>query len=83
MTALEFSRCPDAVKFEILKEAGVRLATRRTEQRLAYLFAVDGFYVEVVQGRRSGQLWTVRSFDNITYLEPYLSEIDISPVLNQ
>jgi len=83
MTAHEFSCCSHTLQFEILKQAGICLATGRSGRARTYLFAIDAFYVEVVQDRRNGNAFNLRSFDDVGQLDPYLSQIDISLVLNQ
>jgi hypothetical protein len=82
MTAHEFSSCSNILQFEILKQAGVCLATCQSDSVLSYLFSIDTFYVEVVQDRSSGQDFNLRSFDDVDELDPYLSQIDISTMLN-
>jgi hypothetical protein len=83
MTAQEFSYCSHLLQFEILKQAGVCLVTSKSGNVLSYLFSIDSFYVEVVQDRRNGNVFNLRSFDDVGQLDPYLSQIDISLVLNR
>jgi hypothetical protein len=83
MTALEFSRCSNTLQFEILKQAGICLLTRRVKRTKVYLFSIDSFYVEVTQDRKNGDIFNLRSFDDVSQLDPYLQQIDISLVLNQ
>ncbi|HYH14380.1 MAG TPA: hypothetical protein VD794_04120 [Flavisolibacter sp.] len=83
MTAQQFSCCSNTIQFEILRQAGVCLMKRRVRKTQTYLFSIDGFYVEVIQNRRNGDEFRLRSFDDVDQLDPYLSQIDISLVLNQ
>ena len=83
MTAQQFSSCSNTLQFEILKQAGICLLTRRVKTVKTYLFSVDGFYVEVIQDCHHSDTFSLRSFDDVNQLDPYLSQIDISLVLNQ
>lgn len=80
MTAYEFNCCSNTLQFEILKQAGVCLVTSRLGSVHSYLFSIDNFYVEVVQDPGVGG-FTLRSFDDVDQLDPYLSDIDISSML--
>jgi hypothetical protein len=80
MTVHEFNCCSNTLQFEILKQAGVCLVTSRSGNVKSYLFSIDNFYVEVVQDPGAGG-FTIRSFDDMGELDPYLTHIDISSML--
>lgn len=83
MTAQQFSCCSNTLQFEILRQAGVCLLKRRVDMTQMYLYSIDGFYVEVIQDRFNNDVFSLRSFDDVNQLDPYLMQIDISLVLNQ
>ncbi|HYH16332.1 MAG TPA: hypothetical protein VD794_13980 [Flavisolibacter sp.] len=82
MTVQEFSFYSSDVQFETIQERGIFLFTLHAKKLRTYLFALDAFYVEVAQDRHNGQLWLIRGFDDPNQLEPYLSQIDISLLIN-
>jgi hypothetical protein len=82
VTVHQFSLYSYQAQYEMLKEQGIFLMTRHIQDSWLVLFAFQNFYVEVIQVQPSGQLRLMRCFEDIEQLAPYLSEIDINPVLN-
>ena len=82
MTVHEFSGYSYETQYQMLRQRGVFLMTRSTKYAWVVLFAFDGFYVEVAQARGSGKIRFIRSFTYIQGIAPYLSLININPVLN-
>ena len=82
MTVQEFSSYSYETQYQMLQMRGVYLMTRSTRYACVVLFAFEGFYVEVAQAQGSGKIRFIRSFTDIQGLAPYLSRININPVLN-
>ena len=60
---------------------GVCIAERRMDEVHAFLFQIDGFYVEVFFNTEGSEILFSRSFEDLDELGPYLQHIDISFVL--
>ena len=82
MTAHQFSYYSPEVQFETIQERGIFLLTLHHKKLRTYLFALDAFYVEVAQQQHNDQLYSIRSFDDINQLDPYLPQIDISLLIS-
>jgi len=83
MTIDQFRATSQYVQKSMIKLHGTFLLKRRTVETYAYLFQVDGFYVEVFFNERNGNILQIRAFDDLEHLEPYLNAIDISEILQQ
>lgn len=64
-------------------EGGVALGERESRNFFIYLFGVEGFYVEAYFFKESGEYSTLKSFDDVGKLEPYLGEIEVGELLAQ
>ena len=82
MTVQEFSDYNYEIQYQMLRQQGVFLMTRATKHVWVVLFAFDGFYVEVAQAQGSGKIRFIRGFADTKGLAPYLSQININPILN-
>ena len=82
MTVEEFSSYSLKTQYLLLQQRGTFLLTRSTAYAWVALFEFDGFYVEVAQAQGSGKIRFIRGFKDTKDLEPYLSQINISPILN-
>ena len=65
----------------MLKKQGIFLMNRYVKDSWLVLFAFQNFYVEVIQVQPTGKLRLMRCFDDIEELVPYLTQIDIDPIL--
>ena len=82
MTIYQFSLYSYKEQYELLKQQGIFLMTRYVRDSWLVLFAFQNFYVEVIQVQPTGKLRLMRCFDDIEQLAPYLTHINIDPVLN-
>jgi len=78
----EFSSYSYDIQYQMLRQRGVFLMTRFTKYARVVLFALDGFYAEVAQAQGSGKIQFIRSLADTQDLDPYLSQININPILN-
>lgn len=60
---------------------GVYLCARKTRDFTVFLFALDGFYIEVYFYNANDLIFLIKSFDDTDELEPYLQEINLTPLL--
>ena len=82
MTLQEYKALRQEEQTSFLCKAGVSIAERKVGPFLIVLYQVDGFYVEVFYDKNTYQMKKSMSFYHTTLLEPYLSDIDISPLFN-
>ena len=68
-------------KIELLFSDGIFLASRRDGDNTLFLFQVHDFYVEVYFYDDCSGPGYMRAFTETFFLEPYLENIDISPLL--
>jgi hypothetical protein len=80
MTINDFEYMDGVAKAEILSLQGVFLATRKDGCFRISLYQLEQFYVELYYHITQGIYVCLRSFEDVGSLNPYLEEIDISPV---
>jgi hypothetical protein len=61
---------------------GVLLWERQSKNFRIYLYQLGGFYVELFFFKESGEFATIKPFDNMDELSPYLAEIDVGYLLS-
>ncbi len=61
----------------IICECGVRLAERSDQQVFVELYQIDSFYAEVHYQQSDNEIIKIVSFQDIDYLEPYISTISL------
>ena len=76
----EFKYQEKQKKTRLLLDYGTYLASRFTKGYQLLLFAVDSFYVEVHYDIEHELLSYFKAFSGDDELEPYLSQIDLSPL---
>lgn len=60
---------------------GVFIADRHEEERMALLFQINSYYVEVIFNTEGNEVLDSRSFENVDELDPYLQCVSLSGVL--
>lgn len=76
-----FNTLSSKLQIHLLMEEGVLLdlaMTRRNAE--VVLFAYDDFYVELVVSPRTDDILSIRAFQSLERLEPYLQQIDLSEI---
>lgn len=81
MTLQRFRALTQNKQNKKLLSEGVCIAERRIDEVQAFLFQIDGFYVEVFFNSEGAEILFSRSFEDLEELEPYLQSIDISCLL--
>lgn len=67
---------------ELVTRAGVFLWERKSRNFHIYLYQLGGFYVELFFFKENGEFATIKPFDNMDELTPYLKEIDLGYLLS-
>lgn len=80
MTFLKFCSATQYVQKTVLVFHGVLLMERRVEDLTAFLYQVDGFYVEVFFRDNSSGIVRLKSYADVKDIDAYLRTIDISEV---
>ena len=62
-------------------ERGVYLCNRKTRDFTVFLFQLDGFYIEIYFYNADDTVFLIKSFDDMDSLEPYLTQINLTPLL--
>lgn len=82
MTYEQFRLKSHYVQQTLARKHGVFLLTKSENGVTAFLFQLEGFYVELFYDDEKIRLLHSSSFDNTDLLEDYLKEIDLSEVQN-
>jgi hypothetical protein len=82
MTLHHFKALAQDKQRKALLQKGAFVADRMTAGFCIYLFQIDKFYVEIFFIRESDEIIWIKCFDNTDELEPYLTNINISSLLN-
>ena len=77
-----FARLPLITKASLAYFEGVYLGVtcNHRDYKVA-LYALHDFYVMIWYIKKNGQLKEIKSFKKYTMLDPFIKQIDISPVL--
>lgn len=62
--------------------SGVLIGKRKYDNKVAFLFQVDNFYVETFFNAHNKSVEEFRMFDQTELLQPYLDSIRIDELLN-
>ena len=82
MTLHHFKALAQDKQRKALLQKGAFVADRMTDAFCVYLFQIDKFYVEIFFIRESDEIVWIKSFECIDELEPYLTNINISSLVN-
>lgn len=77
-----FRKLSPQKQHELVALEGALLCERKSKNFHIFLYQLGGFYVELFFFKESGEFATIKSFDNMDELTPYLSDIDVSCLLN-
>ena len=73
----EFKELSQEEQHKAVARKGVMLRDRLTHSFMIFLYAIDGFYIELFFHKASGVFATLKPFDNPDELSPYLEDIDV------
>ena len=82
MTLQKFNALDQTQQYEILLESAVYLSDRSDNNFNYILYQIGAFYIEVKFDLVANDFLMYRSFEDASELDPYLSSIDLSEVLN-
>lgn len=77
----EFNELSPEDQHRTVARRGVMLRDRITHSFMIFLYALDGFYIELFFHKASGVLAALKPFDSTDGLTPYLEEIDLRQLL--
>ena len=60
---------------------GVYLTNRKTRDFTVFLFALEAFYIELYFYNANDLVFLIKSFEDTAELEPYLEDINLTPLL--
>jgi hypothetical protein len=80
MKLTDFNLLDEVKQAEVLLNYGVLVAERVYKSFTIFLYQVNKFYVEVYYHNSFSMIQGFRGFESIHSLDPYLEEIDISPL---
>jgi hypothetical protein len=77
MTKTEFEELSDKEQLDRLQSDGVYVGKRKTEGRVAVLFQLHGFYVEVLYNKYRTEVHEIKIASSTEILQPYLEQVNI------
>ena len=84
MTSLEFDQLNEEQQINLLRSYGVLVADRVVGGNRFYLYAVSAFYVELYHDlSQNARIRILRSFDDPSLLDVYLTGIDLSTIFTR
>ena len=84
MTTLEFDQLSEEQQINLLRSYGALVAERVTGGNRFYLYALSSFYVELYHDlSQNARIRILRSFDDPSGLDSYLTSVDISAIYSQ
>lgn len=78
MTIEQFRSLPKDMQRKMVKHSGAFLFGRTGVGVNVLLYQVDGFYVEIYFDEKMSEAMHLRSFEDTSYLDPYLRMVDVS-----
>ena len=81
MNVAEFASLDMVARSNAICKKGVYLCGRHIPHYGLFLYAIDGFYVEVYYHQQKRKVTELKSFTDTAYLEPYLQDIDLTALL--
>jgi hypothetical protein len=81
MKAAKFNNLDIDSQINLAMSKGTFLAQSNKYNLHLYLFQLDKTYIEIFSKDDSGEIITIRAFEDTDHLDTYLQEIDISCLL--
>jgi len=77
MTLYQFKTLDEEEQYNTVWNNGVLIAGRTSKEDKFLLYQIDGFYVELKYDVDMNKTVELRSFDNLSRLDPYLKNIPL------
>jgi len=77
MTLYQFKTLDEEEQYNTVWNNGVFIAVRISKEDKFLLYQIDGFYVELKYDVNINKIVELRSFGNVSRLEPYLINIPL------
>ncbi len=81
MKLSEFFQLETGDKIKSILHDGVLVSKKRTNASFAFLFQLDGYYVETIWNIQDKSLMEIRTSTNTQSINDHLEEIEISHLL--
>lgn len=81
MNAAKFNKLDTESQINLAMTEGTFLAQSNKYNLHLYLFQLGISYIEIFSKDDTGEIITVRAFEDTDHLDTYLQEIDITPLL--
>ena len=81
MNTIAFNKLDIEKQIELTMSKGVFLTQAKKYNLHLYLFQMDQFYIEMFSKEQSGQIISIRAFEEMKHLDIYLQDIDITTLL--
>jgi len=81
MNTSTFNKLDIEKQIDLTMSEAVFLTQAKKYNLHLYLFQMDQFYIEMYSKEQSGQIISIRAFDEMEHLDIYLQEIDITTML--
>ena len=81
MTTEQFNRLDRDKQLDYVMKFGILLIECKRFKFALRLFQLHHLYVEVYSTEKRGEIVSINAFEDVDDLEPYLSTIDISEVM--
>lgn len=81
MDFYDFLELNEQEKAYIVWKYGIFLASRKVDQHLCKLFAIDEFYVEILHDQKHQVVGDISAFESIDFLDLYLDTISLSELM--
>lgn len=82
MTQEQFNQCTKSLQRNLLLTKGSFLDERQSRNHDVMLYELDGFYAEAYFVKNTNKAVFFKSFTDTNLLEPYLTRVDISELIN-
>lgn len=84
MTRVQFEQLTNGEQIQILRQSAILLAQRTIAGTPVYLYALHSFYIELFEelpAQHPGAIRFLRLFEDLAYLDIYLSELPLPDLL--
>lgn len=77
----EFKELSEEEQHKVVSRHGVMLRDRLSQSFMIFLYALDGFYIELFFHKANGVFAALKAINSVDDLSPYLEEIDVGHLL--
>ena len=82
MNSSTFNKLDTEIQIDLAMTDGTFLAQSKKYNLHLYLFQLEDIYVEMFSKDDTGEIITMRAFEDVEHLDIYLQQIDITSLLS-